>query len=77
MDEGGSAGTSNKKLITAMINLAHSIDLKVVAEGVETEAQFAFLKDARCNLVQGYLTGRPMAAADIAKQLQAHAEALA
>ena len=77
MDEGGSAGTSNKKLITAMINLAHSIDLKVVAEGVETEAQFAFLKDARCNLVQGYLTGRPMAAADIAKQLQAHAEAIA
>ncbi len=71
MDEDGLAGTSNKKLITAMINLAHSIELKVVAEGVETEAQFAFLKAAHCNLVQGYLTGRPMAAADIARQLQA------
>jgi EAL domain-containing protein (putative c-di-GMP-specific phosphodiesterase class I) len=74
MGEVDSAGTSDKKLITAMINLAHSIDLKVVAEGVETETQFAFLKAAHCNLVQGYLTGRPMAAADITRQLRVPAE---
>jgi EAL domain-containing protein (putative c-di-GMP-specific phosphodiesterase class I) len=45
-----------------MINLAHSIDLKVVAEGVENELQFEFLKQSGCNLIQGYLLGRPMSA---------------
>jgi diguanylate cyclase (GGDEF)-like protein len=76
MGEDASATTSDKKLITAMINLAHSIDLKVVAEGVETEAQFAFLKAAHCNLVQGYLTGRPMSAQALMRQLQPLAEAV-
>lgn len=62
--------TPDKKLVTAMINLAHSIELKVVAEGVETEAQFAFLKAAGCNLIQGYLLGRPMSADGIARQFE-------
>jgi EAL domain-containing protein (putative c-di-GMP-specific phosphodiesterase class I) len=53
---------ANKKLVKAMIHLAHSIDLKVVAEGVETEAQFGFLQSAGCNYIQGYLLGRPMSA---------------
>jgi diguanylate cyclase (GGDEF)-like protein len=68
-------GTSpDKKLVSAMINLAHSIELKVVAEGVETEAQFAFLKAAGCNLIQGYLLGRPMSADGIARQFEALAD---
>lgn len=58
---------TNKKLITAMINLAHSIDLKVVAEGVETEEQFAFLTHSGCNLIQGYLLGKPMPAEALMK----------
>jgi diguanylate cyclase (GGDEF)-like protein len=62
MGEQASADTSDRKLVCAMINLAHSIDLKVVAEGVETLAQYDFLKEAGCNLVQGYLTGKPMSA---------------
>ena len=66
--------TSDKKLVSAMINLAHNIELKVVAEGVETEAQFAFLKAAGCNLIQGYLLGRPMSADGIARQFEASAE---
>ena len=53
---------ADKRLVKAMINLAHSIELKVVAEGVETESQFAFLRDAGCNLIQGYLVGKPMPA---------------
>jgi EAL domain-containing protein (putative c-di-GMP-specific phosphodiesterase class I) len=53
---------SDQKLINAMINLAHSIDLEVVAEGVENEAQFSFLKKSGCNLIQGYLLGKPMSA---------------
>jgi EAL domain-containing protein (putative c-di-GMP-specific phosphodiesterase class I) len=70
MGETETGPTSDKKLIVAMINLAHSIDLKVVAEGVETEVQLAFLKAANCNLVQGYLTGKPMSAEAITRQLQ-------
>ena len=68
--------SSDSKLISAMINLAHSMDLKVVAEGVETQAQLAFLQAAGCNVVQGYLTGRPQSAAAILQQLR-RAEALA
>jgi diguanylate cyclase (GGDEF)-like protein len=68
MGKSTAALSSDKKLITAMINLAHSIDLKVVAEGVETDTEFDFLKAAGCNLVQGYLTGKPMSADAIMRQ---------
>jgi len=72
---GSSASTqgpaSDRKLVSAMITLAHSIDLKVVAEGVETEAQLAFLRSAGCDGVQGYLTGRPQPATALTQQLQA------
>jgi EAL domain-containing protein (putative c-di-GMP-specific phosphodiesterase class I) len=43
-----------------MIDLAHNIDLKVVAEGVENMEQFDFLKQSGCDLIQGYLLARPM-----------------
>ena len=54
--------TKGRFAVTAMIDLAHSIDLKVVAEGVETEDQLAFLKQSGCNQIQGYLLGKPMSA---------------
>jgi diguanylate cyclase len=60
--------SSDKKLVCAMINLAHSIDLKVVAEGVETATQYTLLKDAGCNLVQGFLLGRPMSADSLVRE---------
>ena len=44
----------------AVINLAHNLGLRVVAEGVETEAQMNFLKHHNCNMVQGYLVSRPV-----------------
>ncbi|MGC8119526.1 putative bifunctional diguanylate cyclase/phosphodiesterase [Marinobacter sp. VGCF2001] len=44
----------------AVINLAHNLDIQVVAEGVETEAQLSFLRAHRCNLAQGYLISRPV-----------------
>jgi EAL domain-containing protein (putative c-di-GMP-specific phosphodiesterase class I) len=62
---------SDKRLIAAMIDLAHSISLKVVAEGVENEAQFEFLKSSGCNLIQGYLLGKPMSAQAITALLTA------
>jgi diguanylate cyclase (GGDEF)-like protein len=75
MGEEGSIDTSDRKLVCAMINLAHSIDLKVVAEGVETTAQYAFLKNAGCNLVQGYLLGKPMSAENLTREFRRTAPA--
>ena len=46
---------TKKKIVIGIIQLAHAIDLKVVAEGVETEAQYDFLKSAECDYVQGHL----------------------
>ncbi|WP_330217923.1 EAL domain-containing protein [Marinobacter similis] len=46
----------------AVINLAHNLGMDVVAEGVETEEQLAFLKDNHCNVAQGYLISRPIPA---------------
>jgi len=52
----------DKQIITAIVALAHSMDLEVVAEGVETEAQRTFLKALACNEMQGYLFSKPVPA---------------
>ncbi|WP_169579916.1 putative bifunctional diguanylate cyclase/phosphodiesterase [Ruminococcus gauvreauii] len=49
-----------QKVMEFVINLADSLRLQVIAEGVETEAQAAFLKKMGCRHAQGYLYGRPM-----------------
>jgi EAL domain-containing protein (putative c-di-GMP-specific phosphodiesterase class I) len=56
-------------IVTAIISLAHSIDLKVIAEGVETPTQAQLLRLLRCDQIQGYLIARPQAEADIAPLL--------
>jgi len=43
-----------------VITLGHSLNMKVIAEGVETDAQLRFLREHACNEVQGYYFGRPM-----------------
>jgi len=48
----------------AIINLAKSMDIKVVAEGVETDAQSRFLDQNLCDFLQGYLISRPMPPAE-------------
>lgn len=50
----------NRKLVHAMINLAHNLNLDVVAEGVESEAQLALLRGFGCNQVQGFLVSKPL-----------------
>ncbi len=49
-------------IVTAIVSMAHSLHLKVIAEGVETEGQVNFLADLDCNELQGYLISRPLPA---------------
>ena len=46
-------------IVGAIIALSHNLGLKVLAEGVETQAQFAYLRDHGCDQAQGYFLGRP------------------
>lgn len=55
----------------AIIAMAHSLELKVVAEGVENEVQLAFLKEHQCDEVQGYLISSPTNAQAMADLLRA------
>lgn len=54
----------------ATIALAHSLGLKVVAEGVEKEAQRAFLVERRCEILQGYLFSRPLPPVEAAEYIK-------
>ena len=54
-------------IIRAVIGLAHGLNLPVVAEGVETEEQSAFLTRESCDQMQGYLLGRPLPIEDYAE----------
>jgi len=47
-------------IISAVIDLGHGLDMSIVAEGVETAEQLAFLAEEGCDAVQGYLIGKPL-----------------
>jgi EAL domain-containing protein (putative c-di-GMP-specific phosphodiesterase class I) len=47
-------------IVKSIISIAHSLDLSVIAEGVETEEQFNFLYDLHCDFLQGYLISPPV-----------------
>ncbi len=70
---GGGAETAatDEALVRACIEMAHALGAKVVAEGVETEAQVARLKALDCDLVQGYLYSRPVPAETLQSLLRA------
>ena len=52
-------GASSSAIIRAIIGLGEALNLRVIAEGVETEQQLMFLAAAGCQEMQGYLLGRP------------------
>lgn len=56
-------------LTTAIIAMAHSLGVTVVAEGVEKEGQYAVLRERGCDLAQGYWLGHPVPAAEFLAQL--------
>jgi diguanylate cyclase (GGDEF)-like protein len=58
-------------LVRAVLGLAEALDIEVVAEGVETEAQRDFLLAAQCHQQQGYLFAKPMPAEDLSGRLRA------
>jgi diguanylate cyclase (GGDEF)-like protein len=69
--------SDDKKITRAIIAMAHSMRLKVVAEGVETAEQLSFLRTQRCDAVQGYILHRPLAEEAVAEVLDCNLRAFA
>jgi EAL domain-containing protein (putative c-di-GMP-specific phosphodiesterase class I) len=59
-------------IVRSIVDLAHSLGLRVVAEGVETVETWYALQDLGCDLAQGYLISRPMPGDDITRWLSGH-----
>ncbi len=63
---------SDHTIVRTVANLGHSLGLSVVAEGVETEAQASLLRADGCDIMQGYLYGRPMPSQDFINLVRSH-----
>jgi EAL domain-containing protein (putative c-di-GMP-specific phosphodiesterase class I) len=61
---GATTDADDASVVTAVIAVAHSLGLRVVAQGVETEAQVALLRSLACDEVQGYLWSAPVPPAE-------------
>ncbi len=61
--------SADKTLVDATIAMAHSLGLKVIAEGVETEEQLLHLKTQGCEFAQGYFFSKPVSSEEITKML--------
>jgi diguanylate cyclase (GGDEF)-like protein/PAS domain S-box-containing protein len=59
-------------IVTTIISLAHSLDMKVIAEGVENSEQARLLKLVKCDQIQGYLVGKPQGAHDVRSLFRAN-----
>jgi diguanylate cyclase (GGDEF)-like protein len=67
------AGAKQGALVRAIVVMAHSLGLTVVAEGVETELQRAFLEQHGCDIYQGHLLSPPLPAQEMARYLRLNA----
>ena len=64
------AAPGETTIVTAIINMGRSLNLRIVAEGVETHAQLEFLRAHECDEAQGYYFSRPVPAEEFAKLLE-------
>ncbi|MHB8216531.1 MAG: putative bifunctional diguanylate cyclase/phosphodiesterase [Candidatus Sulfotelmatobacter sp.] len=64
------ANPDDAAIAAAIISMAKSLHLKVIAEGVETEAQMSFLRAHHCDEIQGYYFSKPLAADKVADKLR-------
>lgn len=62
------SGNKGEKIVGTIISIAHALNLKVIAEGVETEEQLHFLNNLHCDEIQGYYFSKPLSAKDFEKQ---------
>jgi EAL domain-containing protein (putative c-di-GMP-specific phosphodiesterase class I) len=65
-----SGDSNDSAIVSAIIEMGKSLKHRVIAEGIETEEQLAFLRARRCAEGQGYLFSRPVAAVQLADLLQ-------
>ena len=63
------ADPDDAAIVTAILGLAHNLRLEVIAEGVETGEQMAFLRERGCDLAQGYYLSRPIPAGELTELL--------
>lgn len=60
---------SSRVIIDSIVGLVNKLGYETVAEGVETEGQFTYLKNIGCDMIQGFLLGKPMPEEEIDKML--------
>lgn len=69
-----SGSEKDMAIIKSVIQISENLKIDVLAEGVETEEQYEFLKNNGCDYIQGYYFYRPMTADDVEKLLKAEYE---
>ena len=62
-----SLNESSKQYVAMIISIGHTLDLKVISEGVESDDQVKILKSIGCDYIQGYVWGKPMPPEDASK----------
>lgn len=63
---------ADRKMVDSMINLGHSCNAHVVGEGVESVEQYQYLRNANCDLIQGYLFSQPLTYSDFIDFIENH-----
>jgi diguanylate cyclase (GGDEF)-like protein len=70
--DGLGADPEDSAIVAAVVNLAHTLELRAVAEGVETEVQLRELQELGCDAAQGYLFSKPVTADELTIQLEGY-----